>query len=481
MQTTDPTWGRHTEWAELDRRAASAQAELVFVLGRRRIGKSYTLSRFAERWHPGGEPAARGLYYQSTRRSESDQLAALTGIIAEHFDDPALRFGAPFPDWERLFGYLHARARDRPLLLVLDEFTYLVDAAPALPSILQSVWDQRPPESRLKLVLCGSYLTAMQHLDAADQPLYGRRTAKIVFHPFGFPEAGAFVPAYTPRDKLLAYGLVGNLPGNLSRLDPTRTLAENGASLLLTAGAPLAEDAERLLDPYVVEGRVHYSLLEAIASGEQTWTAITRRVGLSSGSILRPLRWLEDMALVRRVAPVTETHPERSKSACYRITDPYLLLWYRRLAKHLRTGAIGRVDPAILYATALEPHLDDHMGMVFEDLCRAHVARGRLGGFTALRLGEWWNQDHSVQIDVVATDPENRLLVGECKWGRLTGAALDKLSRDAALMSTALGTSGPPRLVLFTGSGEIDDTVRGAQARGEVEVVTGEAMVGAPA
>jgi AAA+ ATPase superfamily predicted ATPase len=468
MLNFDDRLGREAECAELERVMASETSELVFVLGRRRVGKSFTLSRFAAEHD--------GLYYQATRRSEPDQLAALTQAAGAHFVDDGLRLGGPFPDWERLFAWLLARSEARPLLLVLDEFTYLLEAAPALPSILQAAWDRRTPRHRLKLVLCGSYLTAMQHLDAADQPLFGRRTSKILFRPFGFPEAGGFVPAYSARDKLRAYGLVGHLPGQLSRLDATRSLAENAAALLLSPGSPLTEDAERLLDPFVVEGRVHYSILEAIASGQTTGTGITKRVGMTSGAILRPLRWLEDMALVRRVVPVTETHPERCKTARYRLTDPYLQLWYKRLAQHLRTGAIGRVPPQVLYEAALAPHLDDHMGWVFEDLCRAHVASGRLGGFVPLRLGEYFTHDHTVQVDLVATDPAERLLVGECKWGRVTGATLAKLRADAAVLQAELGTRGAPLLALFTGSGETDAAVDAASAKGEVLVVSGEAI-----
>lgn len=468
MEITDPRHGRAAEWAELDRIMTSDAPELVFVLGRRRIGKSFTLSRYAAE--------QGGLYYQATRRSEGDQLGALTIAMAEYFDDDALRFGGPFPDWERLFAYLSARAAARPLLFVLDEFTYLIDAAPALPSILQAAWDRCVTGSRLKIVLCGSYLTAMQHLDAADQPLFGRRTSKIVFRPFGFPESGAFLPRATARDQLLAYGLVGHLPGNLARLDATRTLAENAAALLLSTRSPLTEDAERLLDPFVIEGRVHYSILEAIASGQTTWSGITKRIGMTSGAILRPLRWLEDMALVRRVVPVTEPHPERSKQARYRLTDPYLQIWYKRLAQHLRTGAIGRVAPDVLFRAVLAPHLDDHMGWVFEDLCRAHVAAGRLSGFVPLRLGEYFTADHEVQVDVVATDPEDRLLVGESKWGRVTGATLRKLKQDGACLQAELGTRGPITHVLFTGSGEVDEVVSAARSVGEVIVVTGEAI-----
>ena len=153
---------RDREWDELQRAMQSDGPELVFMVGRRRVGKSFLLARFAQQ--------AGGLYYQATRRTEAEQLDKLTKIIGEHFDDSALR-RVTFPDWEALFGYVTERAKGSPFLLVLDEFPYLADAAPALPSILQALWDHSWPGSRIKVVLSGSHITTMRRLEAADQPL----------------------------------------------------------------------------------------------------------------------------------------------------------------------------------------------------------------------------------------------------------------------------------------------------------------------
>ncbi len=59
------------------------------------------------------------------------------------------------PSWDAALGYLLARAREEPLLVVLDEFPYLCEADPSLPSTLQARWDHRG-ESQLSLVLAGS-------------------------------------------------------------------------------------------------------------------------------------------------------------------------------------------------------------------------------------------------------------------------------------------------------------------------------------
>src|SRR5690606_1543212 len=94
--------------------------------------------------------AAKGIYYQATRRTEQEQLLRLSAVIGDHFADSALQHGVPFPDWESLFGYVTDRAGADPFVLVLDEFPYLTAAAPALTSILQSLWDHRWADTRIK-------------------------------------------------------------------------------------------------------------------------------------------------------------------------------------------------------------------------------------------------------------------------------------------------------------------------------------------
>ena len=369
---------RDAEWGALEAMWQKDRPQLAFVLGRRRIGKSFVLARFARQ--------VGGLYYQATRRTEAEQLGHLSRVIGEHYDDAALRQGVPFPSWEALLAYLTARADRDPLLLVLDELPCLVASAPALPSIIQSVWDHDWADSRIKLVLSGSSVTAMGALEDADQPLYGRRTARLIFGPCAFADAVGFMPGYDAVAQLTAYGVFGHLPGHLALIDPTLSVAENAAAALLDPAGPLVDDAQHMLDAFLGDARVHYPILEAIATGEQTWSGITRRVGMAGGSLLRPLRWLEEMGLIQRVVPITEKNPQRSKRAFYRVTDPYLTLWHRRIAPLLHMGSVGLVEPRRLWDELVSPRLTEHLGPVFEEACREHVRRDST--FRPLRVGE---------------------------------------------------------------------------------------------
>lgn len=428
---------RDGEWKELDRLFSSPGPELAIVLGRRRVGKSFVLSRFARE--------VGGVYYQATRRTEAEQLARLSTLMGEHFDDPALRHGAPFPDWEGLFRYVADRAANAPFLLVLDEFPYLSAAAPALPSVLQSVWDHELAASRAKLVLSGSHVTAMRQMEEADQPLYGRRTSRIEVEPFDYRRAGLFAAAYPPDERLRAYGVFGGVPGHLVLLDPSQSLGANAARHLLDPSGRLLDEAQHMLDAFLGDAQVHYSVIDAIAGGERTWNGLTRRVGRDGGSLSRAVQWLIEMRIVERVVPITETSPQRSKRALYRITDPYVAFWHRFVSPLVSAGSIG-LAPGDLLWEQVAPRLDDHMGPVFEAACRAFVRAGdpRLP-FRAVRLGEWWDGTSQNEIDVVAIGGAGELLVGECKWGAVDGHDLARLRVRGAILAAELGT--PPDAV----------------------------------
>ena len=49
---------------------------------------------------------------------------------------------AVYPSWEDIFLLLARHAQSERLVVVLDEFTYLVSAYPPLASTLQRLWDR---------------------------------------------------------------------------------------------------------------------------------------------------------------------------------------------------------------------------------------------------------------------------------------------------------------------------------------------------
>jgi len=417
---------REREWKRLTELVESERPELCIVLGRRRAGKSHLLTRFAA--------AHGGIYYQATRKTEREQLAALSRIVGERFEDPAFT-RVSFEEWDHFFSYVVEKAAGEPLLIILDEFPYLAGAAPALTSIVQNEWDHHLPDTRIKLVLSGSHITAMRRLSAGDEPLFGRRTARIEILPFDYMDAARFAPGYGVRDRLRLYGILGGLPGQLALVDPRRSLRENTARLLLEPTARLHDEAAHMFDAFLGEAEVHYSIVDAIARGETRWSKISNRVGRNSSSLLNPLKWLMEMDVIRQEAPITEyPNPARNKMR-YLLTDPYLVFWHRFIADIRSRGLTTLRDSGELWEAHVEPRLDSYMGTVFEEACRMFVSRG--GGdlpFRPIQVGSWWSDDGQDEIDLVALGADGEVLFGEAKWGSVSGADLETLERRSDLV-----------------------------------------------
>jgi len=126
-----PFIGRTRELATLTREFDRSRPALVVLYGRRRVGKStLLLHAMGKRPH---------IYYQATRVADPDAQALFRQHAAAMLGHDQLLPNVS--GWEGLFRYLHQRAQTTHpgLILVLDEFPYLCDAAPALPSIVQKV------------------------------------------------------------------------------------------------------------------------------------------------------------------------------------------------------------------------------------------------------------------------------------------------------------------------------------------------------
>jgi AAA+ ATPase superfamily predicted ATPase len=451
---------REGEWKELAALWQTPRPELIFVLGRRRVGKSFVLGPLAR--------AAGGLYYQASKRTENEQLLNLSQAIGSAFNEAALQRGVPFPSWEALLDDLTDRARRQPFLVVLDEFPYLAAAAPGLTSLIQRYWDHQWSKLPIKLVLSGSHITAMQQLEEGDQPLYGRRTARISMQPFSYRQLAEFVSRYSSEDLLRAYGIFGGLPGHLSLLDPQADLATNVARIVLNPNGRLFDDAQHMLDAFLADAVVHYSIVEAIARGERTWSRITSRVGRDGGSLLRPVQWLQDMNIVRRVTPITEAGARASKRALYEIADPYITFWHRFVAPLIGSGSAESTDGALLWRKMIAPRLDDYMGEIFESVCRDFVYAGKGLRFKPVRTGRWWDASSENEIDIVATDGGTRLLVAECKWGQVDARDLHKLRERTQLMLKEIGAVTSVKYVLFSRHAPVDRALREEIAGGLV-------------
>jgi AAA+ ATPase superfamily predicted ATPase len=418
--------------AELDQLSDlyhSNRAELFVLYGRRRVGKTELLRAFCV-----GKPH---IFFIATLSADSEQLATFSQQIWG-FDHPETPNGFTFPTWEAAFRAL-ADLPGRPVL-VLDEFTYLMSGNKAIPSILQKVWDERLKNTQVMLILCGSYIGMMETEILGHQaPLYGRRTGSALLLPLGLPSSALFYPKYSLEEKFLAWAVVGGMPYYLTAFSDRQDVLANIRQHILDArSGSLYSEPRLLLMEELREPRNYFSLLRAIAQGSSRLNEIAQASGVGSApTVARYLDILQQMRLITRRVPATESQPEKSKRGLYQIDDHFLRFWFRYVHPNQSSLDLGLADSIL--TQRVRPDLDHFAASSFEEAAREFVAaKARAGKWSFLpeRIGSWWNRD--AELDVLAITQAGKMaLAGECKWSvnPVGTNVLEDLKRRAEAMA----------------------------------------------
>lgn len=92
---------------------------LGLVYGRRRLGKTYFLQRFLE--------GKRGVYFLAASSTPLENLSELLDQVRRSFPDRQDATLENYPSWRTGLRLLCELSAKEPLLVVLDEFSYLSD------------------------------------------------------------------------------------------------------------------------------------------------------------------------------------------------------------------------------------------------------------------------------------------------------------------------------------------------------------------
>lgn len=405
--------GRERELKVLDDAWASGAGAFIPVYGRRRVGKSQLLLHWLERHE--------GVYQVGKEAPAELQIRELLEATAQAVGQPYLAH-APARGWREAFEHIDA-AWTKPgrFSLILDEFQWMVQASPELPSVLQELWDRRWRRSkRFMLVLCGSYIGFMEReVLGHKSPLFGRRTAQIHLKPFEWPEASRFHPHWSVPHRAEAYFICGGVPQYLRAFDPSRSIRANVESTLLHEFAPLYREPEFLLREELREVEKYHAVLYAIAAGFFTQKEIAKATSLPERSLHYWLEQLVQLGYVARRHPLTGGAKNR-RQVHFVLEDPLLRFWFRFVFPH--RSAVARLGPSRAWLELVRPQLDSYFGLCFERLCREALPWIYTDeGISAdAEVGEYW--DSQVQIDVVGARSDGVIDLGECKWGRVGSA-----------------------------------------------------------
>jgi len=448
----------------------------VIVTGRRRVGKSRLVQELCDR---SGAPY---VIFQATRgRNPVAERADFTTTLAQSsLPGAELVAGLQAGDWNQALRSLAVAVPDgTPSIAVIDEAPWLVEQDREFEGALQTVWDRHLSAKPVLLVLVGSDMSVMEALQSYGRPFFGRAVTMTV-EPLHLADV-QIMTNLEAADAVDALLITGGFPEIVHAWRPgmnrTDFLRESVASPL----SPLLASGELSLLGEFPAASQSRAVLEAVGSGERTFTAIATQAGganpLPSGTLSPLLNTLLAKRALAADLPLS-TKPD-SKNKRYRVADPYLRFWLTFLQRAIPMVQRGRGDLAL---ERIEQSWTTWRGRAVEPLIRESLRRLLPDEDWAETeaVGGWWNRQNNPEIDLVGADREPVAgavhFVGSVKWqeSRPFGRSdYDALARD--MLAVPGAAAGTP-LVAVSRSGVIanlplaamwgpDDLVRAWQPR----------------
>jgi AAA+ ATPase superfamily predicted ATPase len=385
---------------KIEKKSTTA-AQMTFMLGRRRIGKTSLLVKATEDYAT--------LYFFVSKKSEA--------LLCEEFVDEIknklrVEIFGELKSFKDVFGYLMDLSTKQHFTLIIDEFQEFNSINASIYSEMQNIWDSKKNQSSINLLLCGSVYSLMTKIfENSKEPLFGRATARIHLKAFTIDTLkeilSDFHPEYTKDDLLAFYLVTGGVAKYVEMLVEEECFTQQDIINYVFSDNSLFIDEGRnvLIDEFGKDYGNYFSILSLIASSKTSRVEMESVLEINIGGFLDRLE--KDYGLIEKVKPIFSK--PNSRSIKYQIKDNFLNFWFRFIYKHrsaIEIGNIGYVknvverDYAVYSGRILEKYFTDKM-----------IQEGIYSN-----IGTYWEKGNKNEIDIVAVnDFEKRLVLAEVK------------------------------------------------------------------
>ncbi len=414
--------GRTRQLKQLEREIDTDRMSFALIYGRRRIGKSELIKQALK------DSQKKSLYYECKQVSEKSNVDAICDLLSEQFNLPKLGLDSI----EEVLDYLFKAAKDEKLVLVLDEYPYLREGIKGMDSILQAKIDQYRENSKLTIVILGSYVEIMKSLLEHSNPLFGRVDLVINLQQMDFYESALFYPNYSAEDKIRIYSVFGGIPYYNRLIDDRKTVRENIIELISAPGARLENEVTMYLNSEIAKINNANEVIDALSRGYSKFSDILSQSHVtSSPTLVDILNKLIRMELVEKSSPINDENNRKKTS--YSICDNLSLFYYRYIFKYSSQQRI--MDEDVFYDKYIDQNFEeDYVPHRFETIYRQYLIRqNRIGQISPVieKIGKYYYDDpvnhRNGEFDVVTLD-EKGYVFYEVKFrkNRISKAIIDK-------------------------------------------------------
>jgi hypothetical protein len=362
--------GRKRQIQELEEAYTSWKPELVALIGRRRVGKTYLVKQvYAEK-----------IDFELTGLQNSSLSGQIQNFV--------LRLGKQFPNFDikhkpnswleafHLLGEaLESLKKQEKMVVFLDEVPWIDSKRSGFVTGLGYFWNSWAVNHPVVVVICGSAASWMIKKVVNDRGgLHNRITRRLFLYPFTLAETEEYCQAQLinlSRFHLLQlYMVMGGIPMYLEQLKKGLSAIQNIQNICFDPDGYLYNEFERLFASLFNNYQQHIAVIRALANKR---SGLTRQeiIGVtkfSNGGLLTDiLNELEQSGFIG----IYNGYGKKVKDSVFRLTDFYTLFYLtfiEPLGKHSKVDFTQLSDL---------PKWKTWSGYAFENICLMHITQIR--------------------------------------------------------------------------------------------------------
>ncbi len=354
--------GRDSELKLIKNFFDSENDHTALIYGRRRIGKTELLK------HALTNSNFLSIYYECKETSEENNVSSLSAIISETLSFPPLAFS----NFEQILNFLYKQAENKKIIFILDEYSYLEKVVKGLNSIIQSFIDNNK-NSKLKIVLCGSYIETMESLLEKQNPLFGRFDLIINLKAMDYYDSALFYKGFSNEDKVQLYSVFGGIPYYNRLVDSSKSVKENIINLIASNGSRLENEVSMYLRSEISKMTNAYEVFETLSKGYVRFADILSQSNVSSSPALADiLAKLVKMEVVKKESPINDEN--NKKKSGYYISDQLSLFYFKYIYRNL--SRLNVMNSDIFYEKFIKEDFENQfVPKSFENVCKEFLIR----------------------------------------------------------------------------------------------------------
>jgi uncharacterized protein len=366
--------GRLDETKLLTDVLTSPEAEMVSVIGRRRVGKTFLIRSVYEGKITFEISGIQKGTQKKQLRNFKDQL--------EIFSNKSIKVKVPI-DWQDAFvtlrEYLKLKLEksQEKIVLFFDEVPWLAGKGSDFLQSFGYFWNTWASQNPVVVVICGSSASWMIRKVLRDKGgLHNRVTKRIRVKPFTLAETeeylqnrGIFLDRY---HILLIYMSMGGIPHYLKEISGQQSAIQNINNICFSENGLLKEEFLSLYPALFDHADYHLAIIRVLATKHYGMLRkdIVKAVPFNdSGRISKVLEELIDSGFVSEYLPFGN----KVKDKIFRLSDEYTLFYLRFIEKSKYQ------EQDIWNMLSQTAEFKTWTGYAFENICLKHIPQIKKG------------------------------------------------------------------------------------------------------